>query len=159
MKPAAAGFCFLLLLMPLSCASSGSLSANPSLYGSPTAEQAVRTFLDAARQRDYQSMGRQFGTREGPAERSLGVAEVEQRMVVLAGLLRHDDYELERRDLSRFGAERVGFLAAMTGTRRAQRRDRQNLVVRLPVVAVTTEEGRWFVEEVDVEALRTGTVR
>lgn len=155
-KPAAVGVCLLLLLVPLSCASTGDLSARPDQYGSPTAEQAVRSFLDAARQRDYQTMGRQFGTREGPAEQELGVAEVEQRMVVLAGLLRHDGYELQRRNLSRFGQHRTGFVAEMTGTRRA-RRGNGDFVARLPIVAVSTDEGRWFVEQLEMDSFTGGT--
>lgn len=131
------------------CASSsGGLSGDPADYGSPTAEVAVSRFLDAARQQDYQAMSRQFGTREGPAEARLGVAEVEQRMMVLGGLLRHDGFRMERRDLARIGPRRARFVATLSGTR--------NGTVQVPVVAVETPEGRWFVERLVMDPLTRG---
>lgn len=128
------------------CASSsGGLSGDPAQYGSPTAEMTVTRFLEAARQEDFQAMSRQFGTRKGPAEATLGVNEVEQRMIVLSGLLRHEDFSLQRRDLARIGPHRARFVATMRGTRRG--------TVRLPVIAVQTEEGRWFVERLVMDPL------
>ena len=104
----------------------------------------MEAFLEAARQREYTTMGRHFGTREGPAEARLGLGEVEQRMIVLAGLLGHGDARLRRRDLARLGEHRARFVAIMTGTRRGR--------VAVPVVAVVTSRGRWFVERVGVDA-------
>lgn len=128
------------------CASStGGLSGDPADYGSPTAEVAVTRFLEAAGQKDFQAMSRQFGTREGPAEETMGVSEVEQRMMVLGGLLGHDSFELERRDLAQVGPHRTRFVATMRGTR--------NGTVQLPVIAVQTVEGRWFVERLVMDAL------
>lgn len=128
------------------CASStGGLSGDPADYGSPSAEVAVTRFLEAADQEDYQAMSRQFGTREGPAEARLGVAEVEQRMMVLGGLLGHDELGLERQDLARTGPHRVRYVATMQGTR--------NGTVELPVVAVQAREGRWFVEQLEMDPL------
>ena len=128
------------------CASSsGGLSGDPAEYGSPTAEMAVTRFLEAAREQDFQAMSRQFGTRQGPAESTMGVNEAEQRMMVLGGLLRHDDFDLERRDLARVGPHRTRFVATVRGTRKG--------TVRLPVIAVETAEGRWFVERLVMDAL------
>lgn len=128
------------------CASSsGGLSGDPAQYGSPTGEVAATRFLEAANRRDYQAMSRQFGTRKGPAESTMGVNEVEQRMMVLAGLLRHDGFDLQRRDLARIGPHRARFVATMRGTRRG--------TVRLPVITVQTEEGRWYVEQLVMDPL------
>lgn len=133
------------LTAPGGCASAGAgLSAEPSAYGSASARGAVAAFLRAAGERDYTAMGRLFGTREGPAEQRLGIAEVEQRMIVLAGLLEHEEVDLRREDLAQLGAGHARFVAALTGTRRGR--------MELPVVAVTTADGRWFVERIDVNA-------
>lgn len=137
-----------LALSPLlvGCASSGrGLSGDPSSYGASSARGAVEAFLEAARHREYTVMGRHFGTREGPAEARLGLGEVEQRMIVLAGLLRHDDASVRREDLAGLGEHRGRFLATLTGTRHGR--------VSVPVVTVTTPRGRWFVERIDVDAL------
>lgn len=131
------------------CASSsGGLSGDPADYGAPTAEAAVREFLDAARQQDYRGMAQQFGDTDGPAEEQLGVVEVEQRMMVLAGLLGHDSYQLERRDLAQVGPDRARYVATMRGTRRG--------TVDVPVIAAEASEGRWFVEQVVMDRLTGG---
>lgn len=132
------------------CASSGrALSGDPSSYGAISARGAAEAFLEAARQREYTAMGRHFGTREGPAEARLGLGEIEQRMIVLAGLLRHDGARLRREDLARLGEHRTRFVASLSGTRRGR--------VSVPLVTVTTPRGRWFVERVGVDALSRAT--
>lgn len=144
----ATGWLPLLLLIPALASCGGArtdLSAAPSAYGSPTPRAAVRTFLSAANRKDYQAMGRQFGTAAGPAEAAMGVAELEQRMVVLAEVLRHDQITLERADLAQLGPDRTRYVVQMTGTRNGR--------VRVPVVTVGTEEGRWYVERLDIDAL------
>ena len=128
--------------------SQGQLTRAPSEYGSPTAEQAVRTFLDAAAQEEYPVMGRVFGTRQGPAEARLGVTNVEQRMIVLAGLLQHDSYTVRPSTLTEPEPHTRRFNVSMTGTRQGE--------VTVPVFAVRSESGRWFVERLDTTPLTTG---
>jgi hypothetical protein len=136
----------ILLLGVASCASAGhDLSGDPANYGSPTAEMAVRRFLNGIDARDYMAMGRQFGTRQGPAEARMGTTQLEQRMIVLAGLLRHDDYSLRREDLAQLGPHRSRFVATLSGTREGE--------VALPFVTARTEDGRWYVERIDVNPL------
>lgn len=136
----------LLLLGVVSCASAGhSLSGDPANYGSPSAEMAVHRFLNGVDARDYMAMGRQFGTRQGPAESRMGTTELEQRMIVLAGLLRHDDYSLRREDLAQLGPHRSRYVATLSGTREGE--------VDLPFVTAQTEDGRWYVERIDVNPL------
>lgn len=127
----------------------GQLTASPSEYGAPTAEQAVRTFLDAAGQEEYPVMGRVFGTRQGPAEARLGVTNVEQRMIVLSGLLQHDSYTLQPSTLTEPEPHRRRFNATITGTRQGE--------VTVPIFAVRSESGRWFVERLDTASLTTGS--
>lgn len=144
-RTGAASALFLLLVLS-SCASTGhSLSGDPANYGSPTAEMAIRRFLNGVGSSDYMAMGRQFGTRQGPAEARMGTTELEQRMIVLAGLLKYEDYSLRREDLAQLGPHRTRYVATLTGTREGQ--------VDLPVVAAQAEDGRWYVERIQVDAL------
>lgn len=139
----------LVALVVGACASSGGLTHPPSRYGAPSPEAAVRGFLDALQTEDYERMARHFGTREGPAEEEFGIAHVEQRMVILGGLLQHESYELRRENLSALGPERTRFVAVLRGTREGR--------LRVPVISVSTPDGRWFVERVAVDELETGS--
>lgn len=127
----------------------GQLTHSPGSYGAPTGEQAIRTFLDAAAQEEYPVMGRVFGTREGPAEARLGVTNVEQRMVVLAGLLRYESYTLQPSSLTEPEPYRRRFTATLTGTREGD--------VVVPMFVVRSESGRWFVERIDTAPLTSGS--
>ncbi|MCG8469705.1 MAG: hypothetical protein MJB57_16120 [Gemmatimonadetes bacterium] len=127
------------------CAS-GSGGSPPTIeeaYGALSAESAVGQFLDAAKRADYQLMSRLFGTTDGPAEEDLGRIEVEQRMFVLASLLRHDSYGLRPMGITEAeGKTRV--IADMVGTR--------NGSVSVPFIAASSR-GRWFVERILTDAL------
>lgn len=127
----------------------GQLTQPPSEYGASTAEQAIRTFLEAAVQEEYPVMGRVFGTRQGPAEARLGVTNVEQRMIVLAGLLQHESYTIRPSTLTEPEPYTRRFNASMTGTRQGD--------VTVPVFAVRSESGRWFVERLDTTPLTTSS--
>lgn len=129
------------------CASSGAggLAGDAASYGSPDARMAIERFLDGASEKDYQVMGQQFGTPEGPAEERLGVTEVEQRMMFLSGLLQHRSYELREADLARTGPARTRFVATLT-----RRRDGR---VDVPIVVAVTDDDRWFVEQIDTDPL------
>lgn len=130
----------------VACASAGAgLAGDPAEYGSPSARTAIERFLVGVAEQDYQAMGQQFGTRQGPAEKRLGITEVEQRMMVLAGLLQHRDYSVEEADLARTGPRRTRFVATLTGTRHGR--------VAVPIVAVAAEGGRWYVEKIDTDPL------
>lgn len=136
----------LLLPFAVACASSGApREPEEPAYGAATSEAAVRAFLDGARAKDYRAMAAHFGTTMGPAEKRFGVAEVEQRMIFLAALLRHDSYQLRVANLAQLGPERVRYVAVLVGTRRG--------TVELPVVTVPASDGRWYVEQLEVDAL------
>lgn len=131
------------------CGGGQELTQSPAEYGAPTAEQALRTFLEAASQEEYPAMGRVFGTRDGPAESRLGVTNVEQRMVVLAGLLQFDSYSLQPSSLTEPEQFRRRFNASLTGTRQGS--------VTVPMFVVRAEGGRWFVERIETDPLTTGS--
>ena len=137
-----------ILVLTAACASSGGGPA-PTIetaYGALSAESAVGQFLDAAKRNDYQVMSRLFGTRDGPAERRLGRVEVEQRMYILSSILRHESYALRRMAVAEGeGQQRVA--ADMVGTRNGD--------VTVPFLTVYND-GRWFVEQIQTEALTGG---
>lgn len=125
------------------CASGGGLSESLEVYGALSAQAAVSQFLDAANRSDYRLMARLFGSGDGPAERNLGRVEVEQRMFVLASLLRHTSYSLRELDVAMEGGGRR-IIADMVGTR--------NGAVSLPI-ATANYQGRWFVEQIFTDLL------
>ncbi len=127
------------------CASSGGEVPVDSTYGAASAEDAVRRFLDAARQQEYSRMRKLFGTRDGPAERKWGVQDVEQRMVVLSGMLIHQSYSLRPLELGYIGENQRTFVARITGTRYG--------TVTLPITTIQAKSGRWFVEQLGVDSL------
>lgn len=90
-------------------------------------------------------MGAHFGTVDGPARKRLGIAEVEQRMIFLARLLRHSSYDLRVANLAQLGPDRVRYVARLEGTRRGD--------VLVPIVTVPARDGHWYVERLDVDAL------
>lgn len=148
--PAAAALLLSAALVAVAaCGGRGGLTQQPTAYGAPTAEQALRTFLNAAAKEQYPTMGRVFGTRQGPAESRLGVTNVEQRMVVLAGLLQYDSYSLEPSALTQPEPYQRRFNARLTGTRQGE--------VTVPVFVVRAESGRWFVERIDTDPLTAGS--
>jgi hypothetical protein len=133
------------------CASSKSSgNATPSgqsastVYGASSAEEAVRSFLDAAQAQEYGRMRRLFGTNGGPAENEWGVQEVEQRMVVLSGMLLHQSYSLRPLELGYMREDQRGFVATIIGTRYGN--------ANVPFTVVLAD-GRWYVEQLGVDSL------
>lgn len=131
------------------CASGGGGGAGPTIedaYGALSPESAVGQFLDAAKRNDYGLMARLFGTTQGPAIERMGRVEVEQRMFVLASILRHQSYSLRPMGVAAAeGKRRV--IAEMVGTRNGD--------ATVPFVAALNR-GRWFVEQVMTDDLTSG---
>ena len=120
-------------------------SQSGSTYGASTSEMAVRGFLDGANADDYGRMSDVFGTDAGPAVERFGVTDVEQRMIFLAGLLKHSSYELQQSNLAQLGPDRVRWEARMSGTRKGS--------VVVPIITVPDGSGRWYVERLNLDAL------
>ena len=93
-------------------------------------------------------MGRLFGTSDGPAEASFGIAETEQRMIVISSLVRHETYTIRQQNLAGLGENRVRYVATLNGTRKG--------TVQVPIVTTPTADGTWFVEWLELEALAGG---
>jgi len=130
------------------CASAGGDVLVDSTYGAASAENAVRRFLDAAQEQEFSRMRELFGTREGPAERKWGVQDVEQRMIVLSGMLLHQSYSLRPLELGYLGENQRSFVAMIVGTRYG--------TVSLPITTIQAKSGRWFVEQLGVDSLTGG---
>ncbi len=148
-RRAIAGIAVPLLALAFSgCASTGGKVPVDSTYGAASAEDAVRRFLDAAQEQEYSRMRQLFGTRDGPAERTWGVKDVEQRMIVLSGMLLHQSYSLRPLELGYIGENQRSFVARITGTRYG--------TVTLPITTIQAKSGRWFVEQLGVDSLTGG---
>lgn len=132
------------------CSSKSSGPGTPSgqsestVYGASSAEEAVRSFLDAAQAQAYGQMRRLFGNNSGPAENEWGVQEVEQRMVVLSGMLLHQSYSLRPLELGYMREDQRGFVATIIGTRYGN--------ANVPITVVLAD-GRWYVEQLGVDSL------
>lgn len=141
-------FALTLAVFVAGCASSGGSERANVRYGASTPEQALAGFLDAANVEDYDRMGRLFGTQDGPAEAEYGIAETEQRMIVISSLIRHQTYTLREQNLAGLGDDRVRYVVTMSGTRKG--------TVPVPVVLTHTADGSWFVEWLELEAIAGG---
>lgn len=131
------------------------------------AQLSVERFLSAANQHDVRSMGRIFGTSDGSAMETggtLGCAfkkigswfgglpcvkkeHVEIRMDAIASILEHRDYRItgESRVAGRtVPATRI--MVDLTTPDGTAARD-------VPFVVVQTDDGRWLVEQVDLQAV------
>lgn len=125
--------------------------ADRQAYGADTSEAAVRAFLDAAAAYDYPGMWAVFGTKDGAAIERFGVKDIEARMIVLSRLLRNNGYEMHVENLASYGPNRVRYIVELRGTRKGN--------VALPVLTVPDGSNRWFVEQLDVNRITTGSSR
>jgi hypothetical protein len=135
--------CVVGLVVATACAPA--FSPPGGLAGGAAAPAGVERFLHFAAQGDYVGMGWVFGTTAGPVAQRDPLPQVEQRMYALANLLGHDSFVL-------------GSGAPVPG--RAQEAMRFNVVLQrgtrsvpVPFVAVRGPGGRWYVEQVDVQAV------
>jgi len=128
------------------------------------AQLSVERFLQAANERDIETMGRLFGTSDGPIIETGstfgcmfkkigswfgGTAcadrrDVEIRLDAIAQLLRHDDYLVvdEQPLAGRLSEARQVFVNLTVEGEQ---------VGRVPFTVVRTSQGRWLVEAVDLE--------
>ena len=153
---------------------SDDVAAQPQLAQSATAPAAARLsverFLRAANQRDLAAMGNLFGTVDGPTMdtgSTVGCAfkrvgswfggapcvtdpEVEVRMDLIASILTHQDYRVIRE-------ERVTGRAAPTTQVLVDMTVYGESVSAVPFVVVQTPDGRWLVQEVDLQRVMAGS--
>lgn len=105
----------------------------------------VERFLRAANSNDLDTMGRLFGTREGPWAPTVSKKEADDRLFVIASVLRHTDYQV-------VGEQIVP----------GRREEATQLVVRLvqgeqryevPFTLVRSKKDGWLVEVVPLDLL------
>ncbi len=140
--------------------------AGPSEVAPVAAQLSVERFLQAANDRDVQSMGRLFGTPDGPIGDTGGTfgcffkkvgswfggsactrrVDVELRMDAIASVIRHNDYRIIREEpvAGRTSPTRRVLVDFDMGGRS---------VSGAPFVVVQTNEGRWLVQEVPLETV------
>ena len=126
---------------------------------------SVERFLQATNERDLHAMASLFGTSDGPvidtggsfgcafkrmgswlglSDRCRTIQEVELQMDVIAQILRHEDYTITSD-------------SRVPGRDRPTTRVNVNFLINgrnipdVPFLVVQTGEGRWLVEEIDLE--------
>ena len=139
--------------------------AQPTAMAALAPQLTVERFLQAANSRDVASMGRMFGTTDGPLMETGGTfgcmfkkigswfggsacrrrTDVELQLDAIARVLRHDSYRIAREEPV-FGrstpATRVLVDLTVEGVS----------VPNVPFLVVQGGEGRWLVENVGLEA-------
>jgi hypothetical protein len=106
--------------------------------------QSVERFLAAVNARDLDNMSQLFGTREGPVQ--WGRVETELHMDLLATVLEHKSYEIVSEGMVPGRSDpttRVGVTLTI-GDR---------VIPDVSFLTVRTEEGRWMVQEIDLERI------
>jgi hypothetical protein len=92
----------LLAALPLgACVKEQVISSTPSSSGAVGPSLVVEQFMRAVNSepKDLGTMGRLFGTKDGPIISRDPKAQVEQRMFAIASVLRHDDYQIIREQI------------------------------------------------------------
>lgn len=128
---------------------------------------SVERFLQAANGRDLDTMSRIFGTHDGPigdtgstfgcafkrmgswiglSDRCVSRVDVELRMDAIATILRHDDFRItgEQSVPGRVNPTSRVTVTLVRGTQ---------TVPDVPFVVVRSGDGRWLVEQVDLERI------
>jgi hypothetical protein len=146
--------------------SAGCSTQNRPVAVAPVAAQlSVERFLQAANERDVDSMGRLFGTADGSLMDTGGTfgcffkkigswfggnactqrTDVELRMDAIASIIQHVDYRIVREE---------PVAGRMSPTRRVivdMSMPENRRVSGAPFIVVQTGEGRWLVEQVPLE--------
>ena len=142
MKPFRRTTALAVAVLAAACSSGGS---GVPASASPGPALVVERFLQAANANDLATMTQLFGTRDRTIDQLDGRQKAEQRMYVLATLLRHDDYRI-------LGQAAVpGRLRNATELRVQLRQGDSEVVV--PHIVVRKESGGWIIERIDIEQL------
>lgn len=112
---------------------------------SPGPALVVERFLQASNANDLETMGQLFGTKDRTIVELDGQTRAEERMYILASLLRHDDWSIQ-------GQRRVpGRMTDATELLVEVKRGARTAVV--PFLIVRRARGGWIIERIDVEPL------
>lgn len=158
-----------LALLTLGLAGCSQQIMSPGLVASVAPHLAVERFLQASNDRDLGAMARLFGTHSGPIAntgstfgcffKKIGSwfggrscvtrQEVEIRMAAISNILQHEDYRI-------VGEQQVAGRdhPAMQVSVDIMRADAT--VPGVPFVVVSTGNGQWLVENVDLQRVMSG---
>lgn len=140
----------LFLLGAVACAGGAPRSDVPA-SALPGPALTLERFLRAANANDLKTMTELFGTRDQTIAELDGRQQAEERMYVLASLLRHDDWSLQaQRAVPGRRTEATELLVELRQGRR---------LVNVPFRVVRTESGGWIVEFVDLRPITSAGVR
>ncbi len=112
---------------------------------SPGPSLTLEQFLRAANANELVAMTQLFGTHDKTIVDLEGETRAEQRMYVLASLLRHDDWSI-------MGQEQVPG-RMMDATNLLVQITRGGESVTIPFLVVRRDNGGWIIEKIDVEPL------
>jgi hypothetical protein len=137
-------FIFLLLAsISIACAPPATVRMGGDVTGAPSGRHAVEQFMGAVQARDIQAMTAVWGTARGSIRENIERNEVERRAIIMQCFLAHNQFRI----LSDNPGE---------GGRRMIRGDitRGNVSRQTTFQAVRGPGDRWYVETVDMSALR-----
>ncbi|HEX3533121.1 MAG TPA: hypothetical protein VHT23_02800 [Gemmatimonadaceae bacterium] len=135
-------FAGLLLLTACSSATQGGYPSG-QLTGGASPQLAVDQFLAAVKIRDLQGMSTVFGTDKGPARETMDRTELEKREIILACYFNNDSYRV------------LGERSGQGGHREVTVELRKgNLVRTSTFYAIRGPGGRWYVDNMDIAAVR-----
>ena len=138
---------FVLAVLVAACGG-GASPAPQGPAGGPAPLLVVERFLQAANVNDLPTMTTLFGTADKTIDQLEPVSTAQQRMYVLASLLRHDDFVIQ--------GQRVvpGRMNEATEVVVMLRQGSRQVVV--PHLVVRRNAGGWIIEKIDVERLTSG---
>lgn len=125
--------------LPGAPAPAGGTPTDPAVAGALVIEQ----FLRAVNAQDLEGMARSFGTKQGPIIRLYDRKQVDDRMFVMARVLRHEDYAILRQEIvpgRRDEATQVIVRMTIGG--------RQH---ELPFTLVWSNDRTWYIEQIPLE--------
>jgi hypothetical protein len=105
----------------------------------------IERFLRAANQNDLDTMASLFGTREGSITRTWTRKEIDDRMFLLASLLRHNDYTLS--------AEQIVPGRRDEATQYTVNLQLQAGPAQVPFILVRVGGQQWIIEQIGIERI------
>ncbi|MBV9774284.1 MAG: hypothetical protein JO040_10065 [Gemmatimonadetes bacterium] len=136
---------FFALVLALLAGCSQAVAGARGPTGAPAPAAAAESFMRLAGEKDYTGMGRVFGTTKGSVLQRDPAGDVERRMYAMASVLQNEGFTIRGEEPvpGRVGAA-VRSMVRITHNGRA---------TDVPFTMVRGPEGRWYVEEVGLEAV------
>lgn len=130
-----------LMLAPLlGCGGGASSGGSVTPADGPGPQLVVERFLQAANANDWDTMGQLFGTPDYTIEERDGALRADRHMLVLASLLRHDDFVIQGRRA--VPGERGATSVVVDIVRDGQR-------IQIPFLVVRRHDGGWIIQQIE----------